>query len=319
MKILVTGATGFVGYFLCLVAEKLNWSVVAAIRSSTDSSILPDTVDRLRIDSLAEDISHENLVGVDAVIYLAARVHVMNDADENPIEAYRVINTNAPLILAEKAAQAGVHRFIYLSSIKVNGEGSLDRHTIYTEEDKPFAKLDPYGQSKWEAEIGLRKIASSTPLEVVILRPPLVYGPGVKANFCRLLNLVQNYPIIPLGNINNVRSLIYVENLVDSIITCVTHPNAGNQTFLVSDSQDLSTSELIVKIRAALDSKAIFLPLPVSSMLWLGQLTGESAVLQRLLGSLVVDSKKIKETLNWSPPFTLEQGLAKTCAWFKSQ
>jgi nucleoside-diphosphate-sugar epimerase len=319
MKILVTGATGFVGCFLCLAAEKLNWSVVAAIRSSTDPSILPDTVDRLRVDSLAEDISHEDLVGVDAVIYLAARVHVMNDADENPIEAYRAINTSAPLILAEKAAQAGVHRFIYLSSIKVNGEGSLDSHTIYTEEDKPFAKLDPYGQSKWEAEIGLRKIASSTPLEVVILRPPLVYGPGVKANFCQLLNLVQSYPIIPLGNINNVRSLIYVENLVDSIIACVTHPNAGNQTFLVSDSQDISTSELIVKIRAALDSNAILVPLPVSTMLWLGQLTGKSAVLQRLLGSLVVDSKKIKETLNWSPPFTLEQGLAKTSAWFKSQ
>jgi nucleoside-diphosphate-sugar epimerase len=319
MKILVTGATGFVGSFLCVAAEKLHWSVVAAVRNSTDSSILPDTVDRLRIDSLAEDILHEDLLGIDAVIYLAARVHVMNDTDENPIEAYRAINTNAPLILAEKAAQAGIHRFIYLSSIKVNGEGSLDRHTIYTENDKPFAKLDPYGQSKWEAEIGLRKIASSSLLEVVILRSPLVFGPGVRANFYRLLNLVRNCPILPLGNINNVRSLIYVENLVDSIITCVTHPNAGNQTFLVSDGQDISTSELIIKLRAALSSNLILLPLPISTMLWLGRLTGKSAILQRLLGFLVVDSRKIRETLDWSPPFTLEQGLDKTSAWFKSQ
>ncbi|WP_017295910.1 NAD-dependent epimerase/dehydratase family protein [Geminocystis herdmanii] len=313
--ILITGATGFVGQVLCQHLIKNNDQVYATIRNINSREKLPREINTIPINSITESLPSESLEKIEVMIYLAARVHQMNDRSPSAIEAYREINTYAPISLAKDAIKNGVKRFIYLSSIKVNGEGTVN--TPYKEDDI-VNPMDPYGQSKWEAEQELFKLAQETDLEVVIIRPPLIYGAQVKANFLQLMKIIDKGLPLPLGAINNSRSLVYVGNLIDAILTSIHHPNAKNQTFIVSDGEDLSTPELIRRIGKAMDKSPLLLPFP-PNLLKLGtKLLGKGDVGDRLLGSLQVDSSKIRKTLNWTPPYTLDEGLKVTADWFKN-
>jgi UDP-4-keto-D-QuiNAc 4-reductase len=319
MKILVTGANGFVGSALCQAATAFDHVIYAVVRSP--APLLPTGVTQVVVADLTDLAQRQDLLSdIDCVIHLAARVHVMADRTADPLAAFRATNTTATVELATAAAQAGVRRFIYLSSIKVNGEGQPDcpAPTVktYSELTKP-APCDPYGISKWEAECQLQQVAIETGLEIVIIRPPLVYGPTVKANFLQLLRLVQRGVPLPLGLVKNARSLVFVGNLVDAIFTCVTHPQAAGQTFMVSDGVDVSTPDLIRGLAQALGGSARLLPIPAAALRWVGQLTGKSATITRLLGSLTVDSRKISQTLGWQPPFSLAQGLESTVNWYR--
>lgn len=322
MRILLTGATGFVGYHLCNSLLSEGHTVYGTIRNEKDFPKLPSDVQPLLIDSITTSLPEAYLNNVDAIIYLAARVHQMNDTSSDAINIYRQINTEATINLAKQAAKNGVRRFVYLSSIKVHGE-KQESSSPYTEQNIPNP-IDPYAKSKWEAEQLLTQLAEQTSLEVVILRPPLIYGTNVKGNFLKLIKLVKQGIPLPLRQVNNARSFVYVGNLVDAIITCLTHPKAKNQTFLISDGQDLSTPELIRKIAYYLDCPCNLLPVPPSLLRVAGSLgdVGEkllgrslplnSPTIDRLLGSLVVDSSKIRNTLNWQPPFTMDEGLQQT-------
>jgi nucleoside-diphosphate-sugar epimerase len=323
MQILLTGLTGFVGQHLSnrLVSEGHN--VYGTIRKDKDIDKLSPEVQPVLIDSITYPFPEVSLNNIDALIHLAARVHQMNDSSDDALTIYRKINTEATINLAKQAEKSGVRRFIYLSSIKVYGEKQDESNIPYTEEDICHPR-DPYAQSKWEAEQLLNQLAQETSLEVVILRPPLIYGSHVKANLLKLIQLVKRGIPLPFGLVNNQRSLLYVENLVDAIITCLTHPNAKNQTFLISDGQDLSTPDLICKIAHYLDCPCNLLPIPPSLLKVAGNLgdVGEKLLgrslplntptIDRLLGSLVVDSSKIRNTLNWQPPFTIDEGLQQT-------
>ena len=316
MNILVTGATGFVGKPLCDRLIEHNYGVTATIRRPEDSQKLANGIIPVVIKSLNDPLPTESLKETHAIIYLAARVHQLNDDHPNPLNAYREVNTYAPVSLAKQAIEQGVKRFIYLSSIKVNGESTSNLAHPYTEADK-VDPLDPYGKSKWEAEQALLQLADETDLEVVILRPPLIYGPNVKANFLQLLKIINKNIPLPLGSINNARSLLYVGNLVDAIATCIDHPNAKNQTFIISDGEDLSTSDLIHRLGKALDKSPLLLPFPPELLRLATKLLGKADVGDRLLGSLQVDSSKSRQTLDWKPPYTVDQGLQATANWFK--
>lgn len=313
--VLVTGATGFVGRFLCsrLLAE--GFSVRATLLSSETSASLVTGVEPVTIQPLGSDTHWQHaLTGIDTIIHLAARVHIMDDPSADPLTEFRKVNTEGTKQLANEAAKAGVKRLVFISSIKVNGE---ETELPYTE-NSPTQPTDPYGISKWEAEQALRQIEKETGLEVVVVRPTLVYGPGVKANFFNMLKAVQRGVPLPLASIANQRSLIYVGNLVDALAVCATHPAAVGQTYLVSDGEDVSTPELIRRTAAALGVPARLLPFPPSLMHLAGKLTGKSAAVNRLTGSLTVDSSKIRRELGWMPPFTMEEGLRETAAWFRS-
>ena len=255
----------------------------------------------------AETQWSEALRGIDTVVHLAARVHVMNDASENPMAEFRRINVAGTLNLARQAAAAGVKRFVFISSVKVNGERTAPGRP-FTETDAPNPQ-DAYGQSKHEAEQGLRLMAEDTGMEVVIIRPPLVYGPGVKANFAALMRAVQRGWPLPLGAVHNQRSLVALDNLVDFIVTCITHPKAANQTFLVSDGQDLSTTELVRGMAKAAGVPARLLPVPVWALQAAGALLGKGDAVQRLCGNLQVDISKARQLLGWVPPVSVEEGL----------
>jgi UDP-4-keto-D-QuiNAc 4-reductase len=313
MKVLVTGATGFVGSALCRSPQS-NTQFYGVVRSLDHN--LPRDVKPVLVDSLADLATcTEVLSEVDCIVHLAARVHVMRDTAIDALAAFRAVNTEATRELAIAAARSGVRRLVYLSSIKVNGEGQLDCPTpdakTYSELSQPNPQ-DPYGISKWEAECALQQVAAETGLEVAILRPPLVYGAGVKANFRQLMKLVkQGFPL-PFGRVENARSLVYVGNLVDAILTCASDPAAVGQTFLVSDGVEVSTPDLIQHLAIALGCPARLLPVSPGALKFLGQITGKSAAIARLLGSLTVDSSKLGQTLNWQPPFSLQQGLKAT-------
>ena len=304
-KVLVTGATGFVGSALCGQLRAAGHSVIAAVRRGSG---LPDEMAIGEMSSLTN--WRTGLAGCDTVIHLAARVHVMNDTAQDPLALYRATNTEATLNLARQAAQAGVKRFVFISTIKVNGEG---RGAAYRETDVP-APEDAYAISKWEAEQGLQRIARETGLEVVILRPPLVYGPGVKANFLRLMKTIQRGWPLPLGAIHNRRSLLYLGNFVDAIRLCVEHPAAAGQTFLLDDGQAVSTPELIRAVARAMGRPARLLAVPVGVLAFVGALLGKRAAVARLTGSLHVDGSAIRSRLGWTPPYSMEAGLAATVA-----
>jgi len=255
---------------------------------------------------------HETLAGCDAVIHLAARVHVMKDTAQDPLALYRSSNTEATLSLARQAAAAGVKRFVFISTIKVNGEG---RDTAYREIDAP-APEDAYAISKWEAEQGLRRVEHETGLEVVILRPPLVYGPGVKANFLRLMQTVYKGWPLPLGAIHNQRSLLYLGNFVDAIRVCVEHRDAAGQTFLLDDGEPVSTPDLIRMLARAMGRPARLMAVPHGMLEWVGTLLGKRSAVIRLVESLFVDSSLIRSRLGWVPPYTLRQGLDETITEF---
>ena len=311
--VLITGANGFIGSVLCsrLVAEK--WNVSGTVRSAENYSSVQGVKSVIIGDIDTATDWNAALQGIDTVVHLAARVHVMKDSSAEPLQAYREVNVQGTERLARQAADRGVKRFIFLSTVKVNGE---ENRKAYTESDRP-SPMDSYGISKMEAELKLRKIAAETGMAVVILRPPLVYGPGVKANFLKLLQTVDRRMPLPFAGVQNQRSLIYVDNLVDAIVSCVLHPNAPGQTFLVSDGKDVSTPELIRMIAAALQKQPRLFRFPPLALYIAGRLTGKGPAVDRLIGSLSVNTGKIKNELGWTAPFTLEEGLQNTAFWYK--
>ena len=304
-RVVVTGATGFVGRALCETLSKAGHRVVPVVRNSAGLS------DEVVIGDIGPATDWcAILPGCDAVIHLAARVHAGPARDAGGLSAYRRINTEATLSLARQAVRAGVKRFVFVSTIKVNGEGGA---RPYRETDAP-APADAYAVSKWEAEVGLHRIASETGLEIVVLRPPLVYGPGVRANFLQLMRAIERGCPLPLGAIENRRSLLYLGNFVDAIRICVEHPAAAGQTFLVDDGQPVSTPELVRAVARAMGRPARLLAVPAGVLELAGVLLGKRAVVARLTDSLWVDNSLIRTRLNWSPPYSMEVGLAATVA-----
>ena len=314
--ILVTGATGFVGRILCSRLLAAGCRVRATLLASESPELLAGGVEPVVIEPLGSDTPWRHaLSGIDTVIHLAARVHIMHDSAADPLTEFRKVNTEGTLNLAREAATCGVKRLVFVSSIKVNGEESSAPYT----ESSPAQPSDPYGISKWEAEQSLRKIEAETGLEVTVIRPTLVYGPGVKANFFNMLKVVHYGIPLPFAFITNRRSLIYVGNLADALITCASHPAAAGKTYLVSDGEDVSTPELIRRTAAALDVPARLFTVPVALLRLAGKLTGKCGAVDRLTGSLAVDTAMIRQELLWEPPFTMKEGLAETAEWFKRQ
>jgi nucleoside-diphosphate-sugar epimerase len=265
-----------------------------------------------RLDDIGPDAQWaEALAGCEAVVHLAGRVHMMRDNAPDPLAAYRRVNTQGTLSLARQAAAAGVRRMVFVSSVKVNGE-ETGPHAAFSETDAP-APADPYGISKAEAESGLQALAAETGLEVVIVRPPLVYGPGVKANFLAMTRFLARGVPLPLGSVTrNRRSLVALDNLVDLMIRCLDHPAAANQVFLVADGEDLSTTELLRRTAMALGVRPRLIPVPVPVLMAGATLLGRRAVARRLLGSLRLDISKARRVLEWVPPVSVDEGLRRT-------
>lgn len=305
--VLLTGTTGFIGTALRARLIRDGRRVHAAVRRVGGAPL------EFCIGGIdAKTDWSEALKGCRTVIHLAARVHVMRDGAADPLAEFRKVNVEGTIRLAWQAAAAGVHRFVFLSTIKVNGEATA-RDRPFLPEDVP-APEDAYGVSKLEAELALQEVCTSTGMEFVVIRPPLVYGPGVGGNFRSLLGWIQRGIPLPFGAIDNRRSLIAIENLVDLISVCARHPAAANQVFLVADGKDVSTTELLLKVAHAYGRKARLIPIP---SLWLGccaALLGKKKEVDRLLGSLVVDSTKAQDLLDWRPVMTMEEQLGKMVA-----
>lgn len=331
--ILVSGANGFVGKALCRNLLARGHSVRGAVRSM--ESVMETLEVGLKYavvgDIGAETDWSDALLGIDCVIHCAARAHVMNEPESDAIEAFRAVNAAGTRRLAEQAANAGVRRFVYLSSIKVNGEhtnpGSSSRAkgratsdrviTVFREDDVPNPQ-DAYAISKWEAEQRLATLARETDMEVTIIRPPLVYGPGVKGNFAALLRWIEKGIPLPLGAVrNNRRSLVGLDNLVDSIVTCIDHPAAANQVFLVSDGEDLSTSELLRRTSLAVGKPARLIPIPQGFLEFGLKMLGKQDMARRLCGSLQVDIGKARDLLGWTPMVSVDDGLRRVAGWYR--
>lgn len=300
MTILITGASGFVGQRLCARLAGQNQAIRGVARRAFAQVLGLGGMD-------ATTDWSQVLPGCTQVVHLAARVHVIQDASTSPLQEYRKVNVEGTLALARHAAAVGVKRFVFISSVKVNGEFSVPGYP-FRADDVP-APQDPYGVSKMEAEAGLRTLAAQTGMEVVIIRPPLVYGPGVKANFAAMVRWLQRGVPLPLGAIHNQRSLVALDNLVDLIAVCLQHPAAANQTFMVSDGEDVSTSELLRRMGKALGKPARLLPVPPHLLKCGAKLLGKQEVAQRLISSLQVDADATRQRLDWVPPVSLEQGL----------
>jgi nucleoside-diphosphate-sugar epimerase len=330
LRILITGATGFVGDALCAQATQDGFVVKAALRKLIETPGKSEAV-------LVGDINRTTdwsraLRDVDVVVHLAARVHVLHESAENPLEEFRKVNVAGTEHLARSAAACGVKRLVFVSSIKVNGEGTFPvsskskkippspplqkwgiNKTAFSEVDEACPQ-DPYGVSKWEAEQALHRVAAETGLEVVIVRPPLVYGAGVKGNFAQMLKVLSKGIPLPLASVGNLRSLVYIGNFVDALLICAAHPAAAGQTYLISDGEDVSTPDLLRQLGAAMGQPARLLPCPPVLLRLAGRLVGKSDQINRLLGSLQVDSSKIRRELGWQPPFSLQEGLRLTAS-----
>ncbi len=315
--ILVTGATGFLGR--ALVSNLATCERFLPRAASREYKIdCSGAVEKVPGFELAEDADwRDSVSGVKVVIHTAARVHIMNETAHDPLSEYRRANVEGTLSLARQAAEAGVVRFVFISSIKVNGENTSPGEPFIP--DAPPEPQDPYGTSKMEAEQRLRELAEKTGMEVVIIRPPLVYGPGVKANFLNMMRWLHKGVPLPFGAIHNQRSLVALNNIVDLIVTCIDHPAAANQTFLVSDGEDLSTTELLQRLGCALGKPARLFPVS-SWLLEIGaKMIGNKSLSKRLCGSLQVDISKTRELLNWAPPVSVDEALRRTAKHFLEQ
>ncbi|HDY7739291.1 TPA: SDR family oxidoreductase [Vibrio vulnificus] len=312
--ILITGSNGFLG---SSIVDRVQHKGVKLLDRGGDNKHSCCEFFQHEING-HEDYRHA-LEDCNTVIHCAARVHVMSDKVDNPLMLYREINTSGTTNLAKQAVEAGVKRFIFISSIKVNGENSTGKVPFMASD--PHSPKDDYGLSKSEAEKDLMQLGKASGMEIVIIRPTLVYGPGVKANFASLMNLVSKGIPLPFGRITkNERSLVSVDNLVDLIVTCIDHPKAANQVFLVSDDHDVSTSEMVRQMALALGKPTWQLPVPVWCYNLAGKLFNKSDVVDRLTGSLQVDIMHTKERLGWAPPQTLQEGFKKTAeAFLKSK
>lgn len=316
-RVVITGANGFVGSALCRRIHSSGLVVRGAIRDLAKvpqrwGSESKDLEWAVLHDRSPEDEIRHVLQGVSAVVHLAARVHVMADDAEDPLREFRRVNRDWTERLARAAALQGVRRFVYLSSIKVNGERNA---RPFNEQDLPNPQ-DPYGMSKWEAEQALARVSSQTGLETVVIRSPLVYGSGVGGNFLQLLNVIRHGIPLPFASVHNRRSLIYLGNLVDALACCVKDVRAAGQTYLVSDGEDLSTPELIRRLAKALELPARLWSVPLSMLRWIGSVAGKQVMIDRLLGSLQVNSSKIRKELDWCPPYSVGQGFSETAAWY---
>ncbi|UOB52332.1 NAD-dependent epimerase/dehydratase family protein [Acinetobacter junii] len=305
-KVLITGSSGFLGEFLCEYLSSKDYPVIAHTRA-------PQVFNHSNIENINFDLNDDlyslELSGVNTIIHCAGRAHVMNETASSPLDAYRQINVQGTLNVARKAAQSGVKRFIYLSSIKVNGEEATQQ-TPFTADDQ-IRTDDPYGLSKYEAEQALMKLADETGLEVVIIRPVLIYGPNVKANFKSMVSLSTKKIPLPIGCLDNKRSMVSVYNLADLIHVCMTHPNAVGQVFLASDQDDISVKQLFEKLAFLQNNKLIVVPIPKYLICFLAGLIGRSAMASRLCSELVVDSSKNTQVLGWKAPYSTEQSLIK--------
>lgn len=307
MKVLLTGGNGLVGSALAKQLLAGGSRLVCVARQPLSLSL---KAEYFPILDLASPVDWSAAVqDVDVVVHCAARVHVMRESVSDPLQAFRAVNVAATLALARQAASAGVKRFLFVSSIKVNGEYTLSGRP-FTAEDVPNPG-DPYAQSKWEAEQGLQALGRETGMEVVIVRPPLVYGPGVGGNFQRMLGWLSRGVPLPLGATRNRRSLVALDNLVDLLMTCIDHPAAANQVFLVSDGEDMSTADLLRRLGRAMGKPARLLPVPVALLQLLASGLGKREVARRLCGSLQVDMSKTRALLNWTPPVSVDEGLRR--------
>lgn len=308
--ILVTGASGFVGRALCTGLVTLDtYSILAAYRNP--GAEVPVGLSAVYTGDLAASNDWSAVLpGVDVVVHAAARVHIMQERAVDALAEYRQVNVEGTLNLARQAAAAGVQRFIFISSVKVNGESSAPGKPLCAD-DSP-APQDAYGVSKHEAELGLRHLAAATGMEVVIIRPVLVYGPGVKANFHSMMHWLQRGVPLPFGRVDNRRSLVSLANLIDLIVTCIDHPGAANQVFMASDGRDVSLATLLRALGHALGKPVRLLPVPPALLQGVALLFGRRALAQRLLGNLQVDITKNCQLLGWHPPYSLEQGLQIT-------
>ena len=331
MRVLVTGATGFVGGALIqqLMAcgssgvsgagavPAASFEIVAGVRQP--SQRLPASIEQCTVGGLSRDTDWSDaLRGADAVVHCAARVHVMQDTAQDPLSAFRSVNVEGTLNLARQAAAAGVRRFVFVSSIKVNGEATVLGRP-FRADDSP-APQDAYGISKHEAEAGLRQLAIDSGMEVAIVRPPLVYGRGVGANFRAMMGAVARRLPLPLARIkHNRRSMVALGNLVDLLVICISHPAAANRTFLVSDGEDLSTSQLLQRLGQALGRPARLVPVPVRWLEFGAALLGRRSVAQRLCGSLQVDISDTRQQLGWVPPLSVDEGLKRAAEGYLNE
>jgi nucleoside-diphosphate-sugar epimerase len=312
-KVLITGANGFVGKSLCEEMLHQGWQVKAAMRSSTQ---MPDGIEVVEVEDIDGNTDWRKVLHeVEVIIHLAARVHMMEDAVEDPLQEYLKVNFHGTENLAQQAVRAGVKRFIYVSTIKVNGEETRG-HYRYSEQDMP-APQGPYAISKWQAEQVLHYIAQESDLQVVIIRPPLVYGPGVKGNFNNLLAAIGKGIPLPLAGAHNKRSLVYVGNLVSALIVCVTHPVATGQTYLVCDGKDMSTAFLVKKISEAFGRGNRSFYFPPMLLRIAASVLGRADQIDRLFGALRVSDAKLRGELRWNAPYTIEQGLSATAVWYR--
>ena len=313
-RLLITGGRGFVGAALAAHALTRRWKVYASVRELPP---LPAPgLEYIRTTDLSATTDWSRAFpAIDVVVHCAARVHVMHETAVDSLSAFREVNVEGTLNLARQAAKAGVKRFIFISSVKVNGEETRPGHPFL--ESDPPAPQDAYGLSKHEAEQGLRTLAEATGIEVVIIRPPLVYGPGVKANFAALMRAVENGWPLPLGSVHNQRSLVALDNLVDFVLTCAVHPRAANQTFLVSDGHDQSTTDIVRSMANAAHAPARLLPFPAWTLHFAAALLGKREAMMRLCGSLQVDISKAYNLLGWRPPVSVEQGLHRALSGAK--
>jgi nucleoside-diphosphate-sugar epimerase len=312
-KICITGANGFIGKFLCKVLNSSDRSIRGIVRT-LNTPINSSKIEYVSVGDMNSKINwREHLNGFDCIIHCAGKAHVMNKKKESKdSNAYHLANTEVTKVLAEQAAEAGVKRLIFLSSVKVNGESTyqINNKQKFSHKDISNPK-DPYAISKLEAEKALWEISSRTGLEVVVVRLPLVYGYGAKGNLARLIKLVRSRIPLPLSKVKNQRSMIGIDNLVDLLIQCIDRPEASGKTFLASDDEDLSTPELIELIASSLGRRANLFSLPIFVLKFLGSIFGKSEEINRLVGSLRIDKSYIKEILNWTPPISVKEGIRR--------